>query len=450
MADYSGRTEEINQQLRMSIQSENRLKIHDETLKLFDLNFLNTLHVIEVYGEMRELAFVEGLKLITPGSTDTAEVQQQRWNEHFGKVCTKASELFDDAADAASDYDHPIETLLGIMVLVEGYVWSTIANMKIAEATGQVRAHILQLKQDTVKLDNIWNELTNQIARMDGQIAGVRELVLKYYKQELSNIRGWASKIESGLGIAAASWAANEGADPEPGLSATLADVTLSVMTTIQSLQHTHEEARRNSFGLYAEKQSIHQVFGNTRLQLNDYFTKVNEYTVLREHAVLCNAAKEAASKFTSVGLRKDAELFVSRAVTASEAVVNEFNIELKLFYEHFLGRFTGNVSDTNAEMLAEEEFFNRFWHELEAANLPGEFSIALEAIARCENISLDRLTEAQKVKFRQIIQARLKEIQAPIRNMDMSIFQRVKLIYYDIPLDQIKDKVKRLPGYSK
>jgi hypothetical protein len=81
---------------------------------------------------------------------------------------------------------------------------------------------------------------------------------------------------------------------------------------------------------------------------------------------------------------------------------------------------------------------------------LPGEFQIALDNIARLEYMPLTGMSDAQQAKFKALIQTRLKELQAPIRNMDMSIFQRAKLFYFDIPIDQYKDKVRRLLGYFK
>jgi hypothetical protein len=86
----------------------------------------------------------------------------------------------------------------------------------------------------------------------------------------------------------------------------------------------------------------------------------------------------------------------------------------------------------------------------VEYLDLPGAFRLAEEAIARCESISLDRITPEQRKRMNEVIRERTREMKEAIRQMDMSIFQRAKLFYVDVPLDQLRDRLKRLPGFRK
>src|SRR5690606_9317559 len=116
------------------------------------------------------------------------------------------------------------------------------------------------------------------------------------------------------------------------------------------------------------------------------------------------DATRDAAGRCPKAGQKDDVRVFAEQAIDESEEIVEEFNDAFEDFYDHFEGRFTGDVSDANAEKLAEQELFNRFWKDVESLNLPGEFRTAADRIVRCEDVSLDRLTPEQRGRFKALI----------------------------------------------
>jgi len=107
-------------------------------------------------------------------------------------------------------------------------------------------------------------------------------------------------------------------------------------------------------------------------------------------------------------------------------------------------------VSDETVELLVEQEFFNQFWKDIQSLNLPGEFQTAADQIAKCDDISLDRLTDEQRRRFKEIVRARLSTLEEEIRKIDWSFFERFKLQFIDVPRGLLMDKIKRLVGYEE
>jgi hypothetical protein len=215
-------------------------------------------------------------------------------------------------------------------------------------------------------------------------------------------------------------------------------------------LQKSLDDITRSALGLYGNEQTIHTMFGNSRQQLKEYLDTVNKKTVARAWSDACSATKDAASKCPKDGQKEDVRALAEQAIRASESMVAEFNDAFDDFYEHFDGTFTGEVSDKTAELLVEQEFFNTFWREIESLNLPGEFRTAADQIAKCEDVSLDRLTDEQRSRFREIIRNRLSDLEEEIRDIDSSFLERFKLQFIDVPRAQMMDKLKRLVGYEE
>ena len=135
---------------------------------------------------------------------------------------------------------------------------------------------------------------------------------------------------------------------------------------------------------------------------------------------------------------------------TKSTALVSEFNEAFDDFYKQFEGRFTGEVSDASVARLAEQEFYNQFWKDVESLNLAAEFRTAADQIVRCEDVSLDKLTDEQRGRFKSIIHERVTQIEGKVRELESGFFDRFKLHFIDIPRQMAIDRLKRLVGYDE
>jgi hypothetical protein len=398
---------------------------------------------LAAYADWRERALGEGLAWLTPGSSATAKSQQERWTNGFSQ---RGGEAFKMLNDQVSRDDDPIEWTFELMAMQESMAYSAIAAMPLAGCMGQVREYLRDFERFREELDDRWKEIAGQDERIDGQIAGLRVQVLEMFKKAVSDARGWAPKIESAIGTALLGWEKKEEPSPDPSI----APVARTAFDTVHMLQKSLDDITRSALGMYGNEQTIHTMFGNSRLQLKEYLDKVNPKTVARAWSDACNATKEAASRCPKDGQKEDVRTLAERAIKASESIVGEFNDVFEDFYTYFEGKFTGEVSDETAELLVEQEFFNKFWRDVESLNLPGEFRTAADQIAKCEEVSLDRLTDEQRSRFKEIVRERLSGLEDKIRDLDSSFLERFKLQFIDVPREQMLDKLKRLVGYEE
>jgi hypothetical protein len=77
-------------------------------------------------------------------------------------------------------------------------------------------------------------------------------------------------------------------------------------------------------------------------------------------------------------------------------------------------------------------------------------FQTADDQIAKCEEISLDSLTDDQRERFKALIKSRLSGLQEEIRKMDWSFFERFRLQFIDVPRGLMMEKLKKLVGYEQ
>jgi len=398
---------------------------------------------LATYAEWRERSFEDGLKWLTPESSATSKAQQERWSTGFNQ---RGGEAFKMLVDQASRDGDPIESTFEFLAMQESMAYAAVAGMPLAGFIGQVREYLRDLERFQKDLDDRWKELTGQNERIHGQIAALRVQVLELFKKSVSEARGWAPKIESAVGTALLVWEKEEDPSPDPSL----VPVVRTAFDTVNMLQKSLDEVTRSALGLYANEQTIHTMFGNSRQQLKEYLEKVNRKAVDRAWVDACTATRDAAGKCPKDGQKADVLAFAEAMIDESEDIVKEFNERFEDFYEHFEGRFTGNVSDDTTEKLAEQEFFNQFWRDVESVNLPGEFRTAGDQIARCEDVSLDRLTEDQRRRFKAIVHERVEEIEEKIRALDSSFLERFKFQFIDVPRQQAIDRLKKLVGYDE
>ena len=398
---------------------------------------------LAAYAEWRERALSDGLAWLTPDSGATAKSQQERWSNGFSQ---HGGEAFRMLNDQVSRDDDPIEWTFEQMAMQESLAYTAIAGMPLAGFMGQLREYLRDFERFRKELDDRWKEIVGQDERIDGQIAGLRVQVLEIFKQAVADARGWGPKIESAIGTALLAWEKEEEPSPDPSI----APVARTAFDTVHMLQKSLDEITRSALGLYANEQTIHGMFGNSRQQLKEYLDKVNATSVVRAWSEAVSATKDAANRCPKDGQKEDARALAERAIRASESMVDEFKDVFGEFYSHFDGRFTGKVSDQTIELLAEHEFFNRFWRDVESLNLPGEFRIAADQIATCEEFSLDRLTDEQRRRFKEIVRERLSGLEETIRDLDSSFLERFKLQFIDVPREQMLEKLKRLTGYEE
>jgi hypothetical protein len=77
-------------------------------------------------------------------------------------------------------------------------------------------------------------------------------------------------------------------------------------------------------------------------------------------------------------------------------------------------------------------------------------FQTADDQIAKCEEISLDSLTDDQRERFKALIKSRLSGLQQEIRKFDWSFFGRFRLQFIDVPRGLMMEKLKKLVGYEQ
>ena len=443
MSDYAKRPPEMSREVAALQERAAKAEREGTGPTVVLATYIRLQASVAAYIEWRDRALDDALPLVTPESSGTARSNQERWTDGFNR---RGSEAFRMLVDQVSRDEDPIESTFEVMAMQESMAFGAIAAMPLAGFTGQVREYLRDFARFQDELDDRWDELTGQNERIHGQIAALRVQILELFKKSVSEARGWAPRIESAVGTTLLGWEKKEEPSPDPSF----APVARTTFETVNLLQKTIDEVTRSALSLYANEQTIHTMFGNSRQQLKDYLEKVNIKTVDRAWVDACTATRDAAGKCPKEGQKDDARTFAEKAIDESEDIVEEFNDTFQGFYNHFKGRFTGEVSDDNAEKLAEQELFNQFWKDVESLNLPGEFQTAADQIVRCEDITLDRLTDEQRSRFKALIHERVQELQANIRKLDSSFLERFKLQFIDVPRQLAIDKLKRLVGYQE
>jgi hypothetical protein len=442
MADYEKRPPELSREVALlqerAIEAERR-----GGPPVVLATYVRLQAGIAVYVEWREKALTGGLAWLTPDSSATAQSQQERWTNGFNQ---RGGEAFKMLTDQVSRDDDPIEFTFELIAMQESMSYSAVAGMPLAGFIGRVREYLRDLAKFREDLDDRWEEITGQDERIDGQIAALRVQLLEMFKKSVSDARGWAPKLESAIRTLLIGWEKKEEPSPDPSL----APVVTTGFETVHILHRTLDEMTRSALGLYANEQTIQGMFASSRERLKEYLDRVNKKTVAQAWSEACNATKEAASRCPKDGQKEDVRALAERAIKASESIVAEFNDVFEDFYEHFKGTFTGKVSDQAAELLAEQEFFNQFWRDVQSVNLPGEFQIVADELARCEEITLDSLTDDQRRRFKEIVKQRLTGLKEELRKIDWSFFERFKLQFIDVPRGLFVEKLKKLVGYEE
>jgi len=262
----------------------------------------------------------------------------------------------------------------------------------------------------------------------------------------VSDARGWGPKIEEAARKLITGWDTKEQLYPEPSLSGPVR----TTMEILQMFQRTLAELTRAALPMYSTEQRIHEMFGNIRLYVQEHLEKVKPDVIARMYSEACRDSLNYAASCPKDGQKADARKLADKAIRESERIVGEFNSAFDAFYSKFDGRFTGEVSNQTVEMLAEQEFFDKFWRDVQGLDLPGVFREANNQLERCESITLDKLTDDQRLEFQRVIREQLAPLEEQIRAMDPGFFERFKIAFIDSARGAIVEKLRRFPGFRK
>lgn len=447
MADFAARITELESLLSLAINDVIRLQSPAGDLNTNHPRFVALRSMLANHADTREKALTASLVLLDAPADATAESAQQRWSAELNRLGTEA---FQRINDAVKNEHILIKTRFEIVAMQEARAFRLLADLPLGTLTGRLRSHIRELSKETQTFTNLWKEQSGQEERYDGQIATVRVQALDAFKRAVAEMRGWGPRTEQALRTSVEGWSAQAGSDPEPSIGSVGADAGKHVLASIETLQFTHEQSTRIAMPHYAGKTTIHQMFANTRQNVKDFLDKVNLDTTTRELTAAFEAAQSLIAAVIQPGQRQDLTDFLGRAMFKVRDISVQFTTEWQRFYGAFKGIYVEEPSEATLDKLAEAEFFNRFWRDVADLNLPGVFREVSDAIMRCESITAARITPEQQRRLTEVIQARTSKIKDRIRSLDMSMFERAKLLYYDVTIDQMRDWVKRLPGYRK
>jgi hypothetical protein len=395
------------------------------------------------YCAWRENALAEALRNVKAESGATADSQQRRWSDF---LIQKGSEAFNTLWALPSSDPDPLKQLFERIAQIESESFKALSQMELARFQGQVRQFITELDNKLDDLSDTWSTISGSVERQDGEIATLRVQVLDMFRSEVEELRGWPPKLEAAALKLVELWGKFDEASPDPSL----APAVTAAIEAINLLQQGLEKVTRNVLPLYSNKATNHALFANTRENVKSYLDRVNKDAIAKQYSEACRAAQDRAAHCPTEGQKKDARRLVEQAARETEAIVAEFNSKFDQFYNRFDGKFVGKVSDATVEALVDQAHFNQFWSDAKSLDLPGEFRSTADGLARCEQLSLDRVSDDQRRRMQELIKTRLAPLKERIRAMDPSFFERFKTQFIDAPLAQMRDRVKNLSGYSK
>jgi hypothetical protein len=219
-------------------------------------------------------------------------------------------------------------------------------------------------------------------------------------------------------------------------------------MEVVALLQAPFEMFVREAQRLYQNEAPIHHQFQVLRIRTGEYYSKIYQAAGTAYDAASRESSDKAAQSMPD-GNRDDAKRFYEKAIKELEPLLSEYRSVADKFYDQFKGRFLGDVSDETAEMLADQEFFNKFWREFEGKHVPEALKQVLDEINNSWGVSLEPLKPETRKKVQAYFEEKLKPHKDKLRSMDSSFFQRL----YDQTSIGVKlawENLKRSSGYRK
>jgi hypothetical protein len=396
---------------------------------------------IEAYSRWRKAMFDEGLRLLEP-SDATEQQMHRRWIDHFVKVATEAFRMFKDLTLE----DIPSQIAAESIASQESVAWSEVSSWELATVYGRLGVWLRTLDSNRVSLESHWSETVGLEERQDGQVAALRVQVLGMLKDSVEKVRGWAPMIEGLVNTAVGAWEGSERPSPDPSF----ADPVKTFVETLALTNRTLDESTSAALSIYATEKTIHAVFAEHRAETATLLQSVHPDEIKSLFADAVAAAESGAGRMNYDGQRADLRKFLDEVKDRVNPCMDTFATTFEDFVKHFDGRYTGKVNDESLELLAEAEFFDQFWRDIEDLGLPAVIQRAGEDIARLRSVDLSRVTEEHRDELRAALERNLAQVGQAIRSLDSSVLERFRLQFIDVPRAAVVDYLRGLAGYDE
>lgn len=441
MADYAARIAEL-EKVVADLEAKAVEAERSGGPPAFPASYARLREEIADYARFRDGVLADGLELLDPPSDATPEKMHARWVDHFVKTATDAFRSFKDITLE----DIPSQVVAESIASQESVAFAEISTWRLARAQGEISQRLRTLEQERAGLESKWSETIGQDERQDGQVAALRVQILGMLEDSVEKIRGWGPRIEGVVRDVVVGWEGSEKPSPDPSF----ADPTRTFVETLATLSRTLEDSTRAALTMYATEHNIHEVFGKHRAAVAELLEAAEPDLVEKTYIEAVGAADSGAGRMSYDGQRTDLRAFLDKAKALVGPQVDAYESAFEDFVKHFDGRYTGKVSDETVELLAEAEFFDQFWRDIEDLRLPAVIQGADDDVARARSVDLSRVTEEHREELRATLERNLEDVRQSIRSLDLSVLERFRLQFIDVPRAQIVDYLRRLRGYDE
>jgi hypothetical protein len=442
MAEFSARENELmrkyGEEYRRAVDAERA----GSGPPVVHASWMNLKSGLERYIDWRDKAINEGLQFLKPDSGSTGPGQQDRWASHYQ---SRGSEAYTQLDNLSRNAEDAIQKFMLFLSTQESLFFRQLSQFTLARAAGEIKQTIRELETEASNLEGKWRELAGLDERADGEIAALRVQFLRELENAVAKLMGWSRKAEETARTVVAVGAEHDDkSDPEPSFG----PIVRQGMELIAMVQAPFDMFVREAQRLYQNEAPIHQQFQTLRTRTGEYYAKIYQ-AAGNSYDLASRESSDKAGQAMPDGNRDDAKRFYEKAKKELDPLLSEYRSAVDKFYDQFNGRFLGEVSDQTAEMLADQEFFNKFWREFEGKHVPEALKQVMDDVSRNWGVSLDPLKPETRKKVQSYFEEKLRPHQERLRSMDSGFFQRV----YEQTSIGVKlawDKLKRSPGYRK
>jgi hypothetical protein len=356
---------------------------------------MNLKSGLEKYIDWRDRAINDGLQYLKPDSGSTGPNQQDRWASRYQSRGSEAHTQLDDLCRSAED---AIQRFMLFVATQESRFFRPLSQFTLARAAGEIKQTIRELETEAGNLEGKWRELAGLDERADGEIAALRTLFLRELENAVAKLLGWSRKAEeTARTIVSVGAEYDDKSDPEPSFG----PIVSQGMEVVAMVQAPFEMFVLEAQRLYQNEAPIHQQFQSLRARTGEYYSRIYQ-AAGNAYDLASRESSDRAAQAMPDGNRDDAKRFYEKATKELDPLLSEYRSAADKFYDQFNGRFLGEVSDQTAEMLADREFFNKFWSEFEGKHVPEALKQVLEDIDRNWGVSLDPLKPETRDKVKE------------------------------------------------